>query len=348
MRKKIAIVISLAVVVLIGVVLVDRWGSPAQEKVPTTLLGHTSWVWSVAFSPDGKTLASGSADRTIKLWDTATGKELASFTGDDFRVWGVAFSPDGKTLASVGTANGIKLWDVAKKEELQFVKTPGGESLAFSQDGKTLGIANLSGDVYLWDVTSKKEIRALKGLFFGEARSVAFSPDSNTLAVGGTNRERGEEVGGDRPFAVVRFIDVNSGKERVFFKDKIWDHQITAVAFSPDGEILAAVVGGAIILWEVTTGKEMHNLGGGSYLAMAFSPDGKTLASGGSFHRPALSDVSTGKGLATLSPPPDSIRLDTHIIWSVAFSPDGKMLASGSDDKTIKLWDISLEKIKTK
>ncbi|OAI48438.1 hypothetical protein AYO44_06905 [Planctomycetaceae bacterium SCGC AG-212-F19] len=313
-----------------------------QSGEPTTLAGHSSWVRCVTFSRDGNYLASGSADHSVKLWDAATGKELATFKGDNFPGWSVAFTPDGKTLAAVGFAQGIKLWDVASKEELPFVNTQEyGDYLAFSPDGKTLGVARSNGDVFLLDFSTKKERPASKGLVTERAKCVAFSPDGTTLAVGG--KDKGEV---SHYHAVVKLLDSSARKDRVLFKDKVWDRSLDALAFSPDGKTLAAVLDSEIKIWDIASGKELHTLGG--VYAIAFSPDGKTLASATLGNAVLLYEVATGNEVSAFPKFENGVPKFRHDgpIHSIAFSSDGKKLATASGDKTIKLWDMPAEKTK--
>lgn len=309
--------ISIGLLTFLSVVL--AFGQRPELSVQT---GHAGQVLSIAFTSDSKLMASGSVDKTIVLWDPATGTQLIALKGHTGTVGTVAFSPDDKQLASGSADNTIKLWDVAGGREKQTMRahTLFVSSVAFSPDGKMLASGSGDQTVKLWDVATGRELRTLAaGLpaLVGLPVRVAFSRDGKTLATGAQLVKLWDVTSGNE-IRTIRVTESNAPMER-------------PVAFSYDGKVLATG-GGGVKLWDVATGRPLRTLPGDAR-ALSFSPDQKTLA-GADGTEIKLWNITTGQE-------PQALRGSQLGVDSVAFSADGKLLAVGNSDNTVVLWDSS-------
>jgi WD40 repeat protein len=308
-------------------------GLNINPALRTYLSGHSSSVKSIAFSPDGKTLASASDDNSVILWDVTNQKQIISLKGHFSSVNSVAFSPDGKTLASASDDNTIILWDIVTQKAISRLKghTSSVWSVAFSPDGKLLASASYDNTVILWDISKQKSITTLTNYF---VNSVAFSPDGKTLASAGcSNFHNSFCIEGE-----ITLWDVISQKSITTFKGHSFS--VESIAFSSDGKTLASASDdNTIILWDVLTQKATNYLTehSSSVWSVAFSPDGKILASASGDNTIILWDVFTQKQV-------NKFTGHSSHVNSIAFSPDGNSLASASDDNTIILWDITDQK----
>jgi WD40 repeat protein len=282
------------------------------------LTGHTDKVWCVCVSADGKRVLSGSADRTLRLWDAHTGKCLRVFAGHAGLVRGAALSPDGKRALSGSSDKTVRLWDTTTGKERRQMTGHADEvqCVAFGPEGEALsGSSDLT--MRLWDVNTGKEA----GVFAGHthpAREVAYSGKAN-LAVTCSL------------YGPIHLWDLETGKEA----RRIARHgRTSSVCFSPDGKRLVSAGGDrALHVWDAETGKELTRIDVAA-CCTTFSPDGKRVVSGGYPDGVVrVWDVRSGKELL-------ECKGHTGAVVSVAYFPDGRRVASASHDGTVRVWRV--------
>lgn len=281
-----------------------------------------SQVLAVAFSPDGKLLATGDINHEIQLWRVADGQLLLTFAVQEGWIWSVAFSPDGKLLASSANQS-VHLWDVQSGELIQTLNGYSDRvfSVAFSPDGQLLATGSEDRWVRIWELRTGTLLHQLSG-HTDEVRSVAFALNHQRLTLASASYD-----------GTVRLWDAVKGKCWQILTDS---SRLRSVAFSPDGLTLAC--GGAsgyLRLWQVKTGRALRSLNAEQPVrSLAFSTDGRTIASGSDDGKVRLWNYHTGEVLKVLS---------GHTSWisAIAFSVD-QLLASGSEDRTVRLWHSNL------
>ncbi len=298
------------------------------ELPPRELRGHLSDVWGADFSPDGKVLATGSSDNTIRLWDLSARKTVRTFSGHTNAVWSnIFFSPDGKSLLT-GSADGTaRLWDVTTGQTVQVFSghTAAVNDVAFFPDGKSVVSGGVDFTARIWDVATGQTLHILTGHSDGITR-LAVSPDGKYVVTGSVDR-------------TARLWDASTGKQvRVFDHPEVC---VSAFAYSPDGKYFASGCEDYVAkLWEASTGQMVREFSGhaGDVLGIEFSPDGRFLLTGGSDRTALLWDLATGETIR-------SFAGHTSSIQTVTFSPDGHQIATTSNDGIVRVWSLQTASI---
>jgi WD40 repeat protein/tRNA A-37 threonylcarbamoyl transferase component Bud32 len=294
--------------------------TPVLDRV-NTLSVHTGAVFAIAFSPDGKTFASGSGDKTIKLWKLSTGELLQSLTGHSQAVVTVAISPNGQTLVSGSRDHTIKLWNLQTGELRHTLAghTDGVQTVAISSDGQTLVSGSRDRTLKLWNLQTGAVIRTLRG-HTAEIESIAISPNGQVLMSGSEDQ-------------VAKLWNLKTGELLRTLTGH--DDEIEAVTISPDGQTLVSGGKDKTFVWQLGARQSQRSLTGqsGFVRATVISPNGQTLITAHADNTIKFWNLKTGDLQRTFP---------GHLDWvlSVAISPDGRTLISGSRDKTIQIWRV--------
>ncbi len=296
------------------------------------LRGLESAATCVAYSPDGRRIASGSGDflwhgvgdNTVLVWGEASGAPLAVLRGHRGMVVTVTFSPDGWRIASGADDSTVRIWDASSGALLAVL---GGHEyqiygVAYSPDGERIASVDGNNTIRLWDAASGAKLAELRG-WKCAVKSVAYSPDGRRIAIGTL---------GDN---TVRIWDATSGTEMAVFRGH--EYWVLSVAYSPDGQRIASGSGdGTVRVWDAVTGEQLGVMRGhtAEVTSVAYSPDGRWITSGSSDFTVRVWDAASAAELA-------AFRGHENKVTSVAYSPDGRRIASGAADKTVRLWDAA-------
>ncbi|QJB25954.1 WD40 repeat domain-containing protein [Limnospira fusiformis SAG 85.79] len=285
-----------------------------------TLNGHSAWVYAAAIAPDGKVLASGSYDGTIKIWDLESGSLRQTIAAHASAVASLAIAPDGKHLISGSVDNRVRLWDL---DTGKLIRTFNGHRddvkvVAIAPDGKTIASGSADKTIRLWNLQGET-LATLQDVDW--VRALAFTPDSQYLLSGCED-------------GTIGIWQLQDGKKSL----TIQAHSgvVRAIAVSPDGQLFASGSDDrTITLWNASNRSILNTLTGHSHRvqSLAWSPDGSTLVSGSHDRTVRLWNVAEGKVF-------DTLQAHAKSVQAVVFSPDGRQFVSASSDQTIKLWPI--------
>jgi WD40 repeat protein/tetratricopeptide (TPR) repeat protein len=307
------------------------------------LTGHEGPVCSVAVTPDGRYVVSGSGDDTVRLWDLATGKEERRFTGHERWVTSVAVTPDGRYVVSGSGDFTVRVWDLATgKEERRFT---GHErwvnSVAVTPDGKYVVSGSHDNTVRLWELATGKEVRRFTG-HEAAVISVAVAPDGRYIVSGSGGVWANKDwVKIDN---TVRLWELATGKEVRRFTGH--EYAVSSVAVTPDGKYVVSGIDDGVRLWDLATGKEVRRFMGHQdwVRSVAVTPDGKYIVSGsgGKWVNKAWVESDTTVRVWDLATGKEVRRFTGHEgpVNSVAVTPDGQYVVSGSVDNTVRVWYI--------
>lgn len=311
--------------------LIAKMERPAgfKDELVAVLGSHRGRHWQeatcIAFSPDGKLLASGGADKEIRIWDAETLEESAILRGHIARISSLSFASDSQTLASSSDDATVRVWQIGKTKPESEIKGQA-SAVAFAPNARKLACASADKFIHIWDISGPTPAETKLTGHAAAVNALAFSSDGNWLASGGADN-------------LVRMWDVKTGKPR---EPPFKGHTlaVTSVAFSPDGKLIASgSLDKSVRLWKLDEPAPVDRplLGHAIYVrSVAFSPDGKTLVSSGDDRSIRLWNVG-------IPAPQQLVAITAHAnrVNAVAFSPDGKTLASAGEDTSVRLWNVA-------